>query len=367
MSDGPGKGWFLEGLLPGGQHAVRVQLQVLPFRVGRNPELGLPISADAVSWTHAELYEEGDTVRLRDLGSTNGTWHNGERVRDSVGLRPGDLIQFASIELRVGQIMLDVRSRTLLTTAPGTGDGGEGPAGSPLQLRAMLKERAVSIVFQPIFDLADERMYGFEALGRANFPGLPKAPHRLFLLAGSLGLEGELSQLLRQVAIREAQALAPKVLFLNTHPSETHSDALLGELAELRDTLPSTRLVLEVHEAAITDPARMRKLSEQLAGLGVALAYDDFGAGQARLAELAEAPPHYLKFDRSLVHNIDLAAPRKQQMVASLVKLAHELDVIPLAEGIEREAEGRVCKQIGFTLVQGFYYGKPQPAAEWMP
>ena len=365
MPDAPGKGWYLEGLLPGADHVVRVPLNTLPFRVGRNPESMLPIGADAVSWTHAEVFEDGVAVCLRDLGSTNGTWHNGERVRDAVPLKPGDLVQFASIEFKVGLLSKDIRSRTILTTAPGTGDE-DGPVGSPRVLRAMLRERAVKIVYQPIFDVGDESIYAFEALGRADFPGLPKAPHRLFLLAGSLGLAGELSQLLRQRAIEEAQALAPKVLFLNSHPSETHTEALLTELADLRSMLPSTRLVLEVHEAAITDPAHMRQLSERLADLGVALAYDDFGAGQARLAELAEAPPHYLKFDRSLVHNLDLAAPRKQQMVASLVKLAHELGVITLAEGIEREAEGKACQSMGFTLVQGFYYGKPAAAGEWV-
>jgi EAL domain-containing protein (putative c-di-GMP-specific phosphodiesterase class I) len=92
----------------------------------------------------------------------------------------------------------------------------------------------------------------------------------------------------------------------------------------------------------------------------IGLAYDDFGAGQSRLQDLAEVAPDYLKFDMSLIRDIHLLTQR-QQIVAGLVRLSLDLGIQPLAEGIENSAEAEVCRQIGFTHAQGYYYGKPTP------
>ncbi len=90
------------------------------------------------------------------------------------------------------------------------------------------------------------------------------------------------------------------------------------------------------------------------------LAFDDFGAGQARLCELAEVRPDYLKFDREMIRDIH-TSPQRQQMLAHLVQLVVELGVVPLAEGIESAAESEICRQIGFQLAQGFHFGRPAP------
>jgi EAL domain-containing protein (putative c-di-GMP-specific phosphodiesterase class I) len=93
--------------------------------------------------------------------------------------------------------------------------------------------------------------------------------------------------------------------------------------------------------------------------MNVRLAYDDFGAGQARLLELAEAPPHYLKFDRRFVMGIDQAPASRRRLVASLVAAARELLVKTVAEGVETAAEAEVCRDLGFTLAQGYHFGRP--------
>ena len=94
----------------------------------------------------------------------------------------------------------------------------------------------------------------------------------------------------------------------------------------------------------------------------IGLAYDDFGAGQSRLNELVQSPPDYLKFDMSLIHDIDAATLQRQQMVASLVQMVRDLGIISLAEGVETPAEAATCLQMGFELGQGFFFGKPAAA-----
>ena len=91
------------------------------------------------------------------------------------------------------------------------------------------------------------------------------------------------------------------------------------------------------------------------------LAYDDFGAGQARLFELAEAPPHYLKFDRRFVTGLDHAPTSRQRLVASLVAAARELLVKTVAEGVETAEEGAACMRAGFSHAQGYHFGRPAP------
>jgi EAL domain-containing protein (putative c-di-GMP-specific phosphodiesterase class I) len=103
----------------------------------------------------------------------------------------------------------------------------------------------------------------------------------------------------------------------------------------------------------------MGDLQKRLKELHVGLAYDDFGAGQARLIELAEVPPNFLKFDRRFVNAIDRAALSKRRLLASLVAAARELGVETIAEGVETAAEAEVCLRAGFSHAQGFFFGAP--------
>jgi EAL domain-containing protein (putative c-di-GMP-specific phosphodiesterase class I) len=215
--------------------------------------------------------------------------------------------------------------------------------------------------FQPIISLDDRRVIGYESLGRSTLEGL-QSPLMMFNVATTLGMESELSVLLRNEGVKVGSQLPGKpMLFLNTHPSEMHSPELINSLREMRELAPEHELVLEIHEAAITDTRVMSELRAELADLNVSLAYDDFGAGQGRLAELIEVPPDYLKFDLRLVQNIHVAQSKHQYMLAQLVKMIREFGIAPVAEGIECAAEGETCQQIGFEYAQGFYYGRPRP------
>src|SRR4030095_8836893 len=115
---------------------------------------------------------------------------------------------------------------------------------------------------------------------------------------------------------------------------------------------PNQRLTLEIHESAVADGPRMAEIRTALTKLNIGLAYDDFGAGQARLNELVESPPDYLKFDMSLIRDIHAASPQRQQLLASLVQMVRKLGIVSLAEGIESQPEAETCVQMGFDLAQ---------------
>ncbi len=125
------------------------------------------------------------------------------------------------------------------------------------------------------------------------------------------------------------------------------------------------RLVMEVHEDCVADVTAMRRLRERLDTLGIGLAYDDFGVGQSRLAELAEVPPDFLKIDMKLIRGID-QAPARQDIVAALISICARFEVCVLAEGVETVPEAECCRRLGCKWAQGFLFGRPTPSSAFL-
>ena len=344
--------WTLTGQLSQGGRPRTIPLQATPFRVGRRTDLSLCLSRQAVSSLHAEFTLDGEALFLRDLQSTNGTYVNGDRIKGQVEVYRDDLVQFADMPFRLGRQPSDMNSRTLHE------DVGDQALGL-VHFDQLIHDHGLLSHFQPIVDLRTLQTVAYEILSRSGLAGLEN-PGAMFDVAMQLDREIELSRVMRVEGIRTSALFPePPHVFINTHPLELADDGLLESIAELRRLALSQPITIEIHEAAVGDVSRMKELRAGLHDLDMRLAFDDFGAGQARLFELGEVRPHYLKFDRQMVKDIDQASAPRQQMVAHLVQLVAELGVVPLAEGIEREAEGDVCREMGFELVQGFYYGRP--------
>ncbi|HSD26888.1 MAG TPA: EAL domain-containing protein [Vicinamibacteria bacterium] len=353
--------WMLENRVAEDGSLHRTPLQPLPFRIGRSAGLELVLPSVHVSKAHAEIYSDGLAIRVRDLGSRNGTFLNREQVTDAP-LHDGDVLHVGDLEFRVAR---DGPGRkddegTLVRTAPLSRHFLAGATLVP----KLLAQRAVTMFLQPIVTLPGARVAAYEALGRGRLEGLPESPVELFDLAGALGPEkqAELSRLFRRKAVELVRERPePPVLFLNTHPAELEMPGLLESLEELRRFAPQVDLVLEIHESALGQSDFIARLRGRLLEINVGLAYDDFGAGQARLFELAEAPPHYLKFDRKFVTALHLAPTSRQRLVASLVAAARELLVKTVAEGVETEDEAAACTRAGFSHAQGYHFGRPAP------
>ncbi len=359
--------FYLESLVEGGRQLRRITVQPLPFRVGRLHGLALTLVSDSVSKEHAELFLRGGALHVRDLGSKNGTFVNSERVSESP-LREGDILHFAQVEFRVGRQEIDETEEQALEPSTVSLSDMKLPeqfVEGARELPELLRGRQVTTVFQPLVSLPSGTLAGYEALGRGCHPRLPEAPLELFKIAEGMGAEAELSQVFREKALEivEAKGRLP-ALFLNVHPAELETPGLLPAVAEARKRSPQLRLTLEVHEGALADLESVDHLRTQLSRSAVGLAYDDFGAGQARLLELAEVPPHYLKFDMSFVRGIDSAPASRQRMLTSLVSVARDLLVYTVAEGVETAEEADVCMRIGFTHAQGFFFGRPRPIDE---
>ena len=349
--------WELERRTGTDCSVERTSIRTLPFRIGRSEGLELVLPRPQISKTHAEIYPAAATMRIRDLSSRNGTFVNGQVVSDAQ-LHDGDVLHLGDVEFRLVQ-------GAAVSTRPDDRTSALDGNWRPREIRELLRRRLVTTYLQPIVHLRSGRVAAYEALGRGRHPGLPEDPVRLFETAGQIGQEAQirLSQLFRRTAVEQVRDLLdPPVLFLNTYPAELRQPGLVESLEELRACAPRLELVLEIHESALSLADVICTLRERLLKANVTLAYDDFGAGQARLFELAEAPPHYLKFDRVLVAGLNHAPMSRQRLVASLVAAAHELAVQTVAEGVETAAEAEACLRAGFTYAQGYHFGRPVPA-----
>jgi len=363
--------WLLESRMDGGRQLRQIPIAPFPFRIGRLPGLDLVLPSQLVSKTHAEISEANGALRLRDLRSTNGTFVNRQPATD-VSLQEGDIIHFADFEFRIGRRervpAASDSDRSTGTIAIAALRLPQGLVEGAREMRELLEEGAVAALFQPIVRLPGGQVEAYEVLGRGAHPRLPEDPVALFKIAAGIGKATQLSRLLRKKAVEMVKHRTDlPTLFLNTHPAEMEEPGLLDSLEELRRSAPHLRLTLEIHESALAQPQFIAWLRTKLTEINVGIAYDDFGAGQARLLELAEAPPDYLKFDRRFICGIDQAPPSRRRLLASLVAAARELLVKTVAEGCETAAEVEVCAALGFTHAQGYHFARPKPFEELGP
>src|SRR5690606_9902268 len=154
----------------------------------------------------------------------------------------------------------------------------------------LLDQKMIVPAFQPIVDSSEQAsIHAYEILGRGNHPTLSRSPGPLFRIAESMeGLALRLSQLFRDVGITAAAGFeSQSKFFVNIHPDELKDmRILMQQMEQLRKTYPDVNLVLEIHEKAASNLDDMKKICRELESMRVELAYDDFGAGQARLMEL---------------------------------------------------------------------------------
>lgn len=347
-----GAGWCLTGCLPGHLSPTSTPVTKFPFVVGRDVACDLSLSSRNVSKRHAEVLATTGATLIRDLGSTNGTFVNGRRITDAVPIGDQDLVQFADVELRFCRLtyiaadftqVADQLEQTWLIS----------------RMHEVLNEQRLTMLFQPILAGAQPTIVAYEALARTDVPGL-ELPFRLFEAATRMGLEERLSRECRQLAVRDfRRSGASGALFLNTHPHEELGAELIDSLSDLRAAAGECPLVIEIHEEAVPDLSRLRSFRDSLRELEIGLAYDDFGAGQSRLRELAEAPPDYLKFDRSLVKDLGNPTAIHTELVRTLHQHAVQLGIATVAEGVETAETLQACRELGFTHFQGYLFGQP--------
>jgi len=244
-------------------------------------------------------------------------------------------------------------------------------------LAKALRGAELVLHYQPLIDLRTDQLAGVEALVRWRHPtrGL-LLPGEFIPVAEDSRLMLPLGRWVLAEACRQAAqwrldhpAAHDLTLCVNFSSAQFTDPTLVGGVREtLADAgLPAERLVIELTETAfLRDTESMVERMMDLKALGVRLAVDDFGTGNASLRHLAKFPVDVLKVDRSFVSNIGI--DRRQTAIAgSIIRLGEDLGMAVVAEGIETPDQLARLRQLGCDFGQGFYLGRPAPAEDLDP
>lgn len=233
-----------------------------------------------------------------------------------------------------------------------------------MDLRFALQRQEFELHYQPIVNLTNQAICGFEALVRWRHPQLGLiAPNRFIPLAEETGIIVALGEWVLKRAAKDAVAWPDQIkLAVNLSPVQLRQGNVVAAAAAALKTsgLASSRLELEVTESVMLAGAQSRGALETLRSMGIAIVLDDFGTGYASLSYLADMPFSKIKIDRGFIANLPTHATSRA-IVSAITNLARELDMEVTAEGVETEEQLLILKAAGCTNAQGYYFARPKP------
>jgi diguanylate cyclase (GGDEF)-like protein/PAS domain S-box-containing protein len=231
------------------------------------------------------------------------------------------------------------------------------------ELREAFRLNQLELRFEPVVRVADTSVLGFEALVRWKHPerGLV-SPGEFLPVVSEMGLDSALGDFVLQAATEAVATLrlvAPHVtMSVNVSAAQLQHDRFVDDVARAVASagIVASALTIEITEQIVmADVVAARPKLEELRSLGVRLAIDDFGTGYSNLAMLRKFSADYVKIDRSLIDGLG-TEPGDTQMVRLILLLTQELGFIPVAEGVETQAQLDELARLECRLAQGWFF-----------
>lgn len=228
------------------------------------------------------------------------------------------------------------------------------------RVEAVVADRGLATVYQPIVDMENGRVVAYEALSR--FPD-SEGPDVWFERAASVGMGATLEAHAIRSALSGIEGLpVGTTLSLNASPDLLSSDEVVAVLCQRWPR----RLAVEVTEHVLVENYhRFRETVEHLRRCGVLIVVDDAGAGYASFRHIVDLAPDVIKVDGSLVRAVDID-PARRSLMAAFVSFARDIGALLVAECVETQAEADELQRWGLRFGQGWLFGGPAPlAAAW--
>jgi len=234
-------------------------------------------------------------------------------------------------------------------------------------IRQALKNDWFEVYYQPKIDLKTESIMGMEALVRLVHPELGMiSPSEFIPIAEDTGLVIAIGEKVLDKACYATQQWRKNGLFngrvaVNLAAKQFSQEDLLQRIDHILECtqLPLANLELEITEGTvIEDPELAITTMQGLVDKGIHLALDDFGTGYSSLSYLRRFPIHTLKIDKAFIDDLG-SEKEERQMVASIISIAHNMDVSVVAEGVEEEEQIAALKQLDCETIQGYFYSRP--------
>lgn len=328
-----------------------------------------------VSRRHAEIDWRDGALRLIDVEARNGVFVNGERMAPGSArlLNERDAISFGGVALT---FLLDAAWPDGLVAewseASSFEDAHDVTVAAGATMRGQLGESVARgelvLHYQPKVHLATGALEAVECLVRWQHPerGL-LYPDAFLSLAETTGYINTLTGWVLETGLAQCAAWRARGLDIATAVNISTRDLEDPRLVErVRKVLAATgveatKLIIEITETGVmADPARAIEHLVALKETGVRISIDDFGIGQSSLAYLRQLPADELKIDRSFSMSLDA---NSCAILRSAVDMGHALGMRVIAEGVETAEAVTVLVDLGCDVGQGYYYGRPEPAA----
>ncbi|WP_449427488.1 putative bifunctional diguanylate cyclase/phosphodiesterase [Rhodanobacter umsongensis] len=241
-------------------------------------------------------------------------------------------------------------------------------------LRHALSRNEFEPFYQPIVELDDRRVVGYEALLRWHHPerGL-LAPNDFLLIAEECGCAEAIDwQIFEQVCTQAVRLIGTEgFISINVSGRHFRSADLDHRLLALFEqyAVPPQCIRIEVTEHALLEnPTQVKQMLKNLRSHGIGIALDDFGTGYSSLSYLHQYPFETLKIDRSFITELPQGDEETQglALVRAIQVLADSLQMRVIAEGIEEESQRQALLRVGCRYGQGFLFAAPQPARTWL-
>ena len=358
----------LEYVPTSGGPPERTTLETLPFSVGRSESNDMRIDSDRVSREHAIVVKEGGRFRIRDLGSTNGTFLNGRQV-DEAPINDGDILLVADVEFTF-LVGCGQKTSTAVTQAIGpasekTGTGAIAIIRQVRRFHEALTHRCIGNLFQPIAALESGQVLGYESVQQSDHPDHVWMNAQKALLSTECRLTSRIRQLRRMLAAEESLGLpASTSVFLKVYSSEIGDDWLLESLLDLGKAVhPGQRLVIEIPDDAVSDTSYFGRFHDRLAAAGIGIAYHDFIGSPSHLIRHKAVSPDFVKLAPSFVPSINGNGQDRRQLQV-IVQAAQELGCQVIATAIDSEEDADICRDLGCQFGQGEHVGNPRPIGD---
>ena len=225
------------------------------------------------------------------------------------------------------------------------------------RIHSVLDSDELTILYQPIYDINEYKVTGFEALSRFNL-NPPQPPEQWFSDAVKVGQGVDLEIRAIKKGL-EALDQLPEDMYISVNASP---DTILSEqFNALFKDLPLARVLVEITEhVSIAEYSVLGELIRPLREQGLQIAVDDAGAGFASFRHILSLAPDVIKLDTSIIRNIHKDKLRRA-LTSALIAFAREIDCKLIAEGVESESELEVLLELGVKNAQGFLLARPMP------
>jgi EAL domain-containing protein (putative c-di-GMP-specific phosphodiesterase class I) len=236
------------------------------------------------------------------------------------------------------------------------------------RLVEIIQNREIWTAFQPIIDLGDSGVMGWEGLSRGPRGSELELPLVLFGRAARYGVTEELERACRRQAFLDWKVLGRTGrLFVNTVPATVRDTSFLGRgvLDYLGPDLSPQGVTLEITERSVIDNLNLyREAMHAFTDLGFSFAIDDVGAGYSGLETVAVLKPAYLKIDIALVRDVHQKAVSRK-VVKAILEMGEGLGASVIAEGVQTNEEADALRGLGVRWAQGYLFARPvDPYAE---